>query len=76
MPLIEFVNYWRVSVKVRRTDRSGHARTSYLIQHLPEDPLTPRKNNRRQKFPATLNLEDKWMVQRFNCLLTPCSVRI
>lgn len=29
-----------------------------------------------QKYPATLKLEDKWMVCGFNCLLTPSSVRI
>lgn len=78
MPLIEFVNYWRVSVEVRRTERRGHAWTSYLVQPLASSRRSahPAEKHRRQKSPATLNLEDKWMVSRFNCLLTPRSVGI
>lgn len=46
---------------------------------ISERSCFPKENNRDcylQKFPATLRLEDKWMVYDFNCLLTPSSVRI
>lgn len=53
----------------------------YLVQPptISERICLAEENNHvcyLQKFPATLKLEDKWMVYDFNCLLTPSSVRI
>lgn len=86
MPVIEFVNCWCVCVTVCCTGRNDCAETAGIdvlsvpaSRNPPEDPLTPKKNNgvsHPRKFPATLNLQDKWMVYKFNCLLTPPGVRI
>lgn len=87
MLVIEFVNCWCVCVMVCCRDRNDFVEkhqvsTSYLLQppaifrqiRSPQGKTNARL--RPQKFPATLNLEDKWTVCWFNCLLTPSSVRI
>lgn len=80
---------WRISTARRLT---AHCLTTWnvsmpfkcLLRYLapPQSArgsVSPKENIHGchlQKYPATLKLEDKWMVCGFNCLLTPSSVRI